>query len=78
MRDDSLTEFGAVLHGQVGAFTVRRHEVGGVAEQGDPRRTIPAVPDRQCEEAAQDRRGIAVGDQGGELRGPAVEFLGKI
>ncbi|MFF4616095.1 hypothetical protein [Nonomuraea jabiensis] len=30
---------------------------------------------RQREEAAQDRRGVAVGDQGGELGSPAAELL---
>lgn len=37
-------------------------------------RSIPAAPDRKTIEAAQDRRGVAVGEQRGELRRSAVEF----
>jgi hypothetical protein len=49
--------------------------VGGVPEQGHSRHPLPAVLDRQGVEGARDRRGVAVGDQGGELGSPAVELL---
>lgn len=40
---EGIGEFGAVEHGQVGAFAVRQGEVGGVADQGHPRHPVPPV-----------------------------------
>ncbi|WP_433714362.1 hypothetical protein ACQP2U_09770 [Nocardia sp. CA-084685] len=43
MRGDGLVEFGAVEHGEVGAFAGGGRQVGGVAEQGDARESVPPV-----------------------------------
>jgi hypothetical protein len=40
-------EFGAVVHGQIGAIAVRRHKVRGVAEQDHPQHAIPLMPGGQ-------------------------------
>jgi hypothetical protein len=50
--------------------------VSGVAEQGHAGHPVPAVSDRQGVEHSQCGRGLAVGDQRGELGRPPVELLG--
>lgn len=49
--------------------------MGGVAEHRHPGTRSQRCPHRQPEQTAQYLRGVTVGDQGGELGGPAVEFL---
>lgn len=46
----------------------------GVADQGQPWRPKPAMTDGKRMDRTQNRRCIALGDQGGELRRPTREL----
>ena len=70
----ACAELGAVEHGQVGALAGRRHQVRGIAEERHPGHAVPSVPVRERVDHPRDRRGLAVGDQRGELRRPPVEL----
>jgi hypothetical protein len=72
--DDRQCEFAAVDHGQVGAVAGGGHQMGGVADQGDAGGARPSVVVRQRMQPAWNRRGLAVGDQGDQLRRPAFEL----
>ena len=70
----AVRELGAVEHRQVGALAGRRHQVRGVAEERHAGHAVPPVVVGQRVDRARDRGGLAVGDQRGELRCPAVEL----
>ena len=46
----------------------------GITEERHPGHAVPSVSVRECVDRARDRRGLAVGDQRGELRRPPVEL----
>ena len=70
----ALRELGAVEHRQVRALAGRRHQVRGIAEERHAGHAVPAVAVGERVDHARDRRGLAVGDQRGELRRPPVEL----
>ena len=59
VRGQGQAQLGPVEHGQVGAFAGERgHQVGGVAQQGDPGDPVPAVAHRQRVDRPRDQRGV--------------------
>jgi hypothetical protein len=48
--------------------------VGGIPEERHPGHAVPSVCVRERVDHARDRRGLAVGDQRGELRRPPAEL----
>lgn len=71
---DRLSELGAVVHRELGAFFRRRHQVRGIAEQRDARDAIPAMFDRQRMDGAKHRGSLGVGDERRQRGHPAVEL----
>lgn len=75
VRGDRLPQLGAVEHGQVRTLAGEwRHQVCGITEERHSGYAVPSVFDWECVDHAQDRCGIAVGDQRRELRRPPVEL----
>ena len=74
VRGDGLAELGAVVHREVGALTVGRHQMRGVAEQSHAGHALPPMSGRERMDRSGDGVRLAVGDQRGELWRPAVEL----
>lgn len=74
VRHQGGGELGAVAHGEVRALAgERRHQVGGVAEQGDPRDPVPPVPDRERVDGPRHERVVRLSDQREQPLVPALE-----
>lgn len=72
MVDDGSGEFGTVEQGEVGADADGRHQVGGVAEQGDAGDAPPRVGSGKDEHGPVDETALVVAQDGQQALVPAL------